>query len=443
MLPAILITILTVFVSYCIIFMMRRGHDLHALAFFTLLIYTVFSQIGYSYFPELSILIGAYYGQALFYQYYSFMFLSFFFTFLLYIWMNPVVLKKESYIVKRASLDYGQYLFFLITILLYLALNIYFIVYREFFMYGGGRTMGGPWFGIGFWVYTVCTVILFSLFRDKSNKTTKRIFSLVLFIFCLIFFLQVTIASGIRSAILYFFLSLAFFELSPIFKKGAKIQKRKIIVFLTVGALVIGMLTTLRGLRIQNEQISFSSFVNPDLSREEEMLYADGAVGILFQDYYHPSHTLFISMYHNIIDPVEVIISNLANSLVLLKYPHLTTTVVAVESGQMEGRGIGWGYHYFVEGYNAIGFLGIFWNAIFWNLGMLLWMKITQSNNRMHNRVMLSFTVLVIVITMRSQTSAFIQHYWLVLLTGLGLLLLANNSTIAFTREKKFITKND
>ena len=95
------------------------------------------------------------------------------------------------------------------------------------------------------------------------------------------------------------------------------------------------------------------------------------------------------------------------------------------------------------EGYNAIGFLGIFWNAIFWNLGMLLWMKITQSNNRMHNRVMLSFTVLIIVITMRSQTSAFIQHYWLILLTGLGLLLLANNSTIAFTREKKFITKND
>ena len=66
MLPAILITIFTVYVFYCIFFMMRRGHDLHALAFFTLLIYTVFAQIGYSYFPELSILIGAYYGQALF-----------------------------------------------------------------------------------------------------------------------------------------------------------------------------------------------------------------------------------------------------------------------------------------------------------------------------------------------------------------------------------------
>ena len=127
------------------------------------------------------------------------------------------------------------------------------------------------------------------------------------------------------------------------------------------------------------------------------MLYADGATSLLFQDYYHPSHTLFISMYYDIIDPLEVIKSNLANSLVLLKYPYLTTTIVARESGEMEGRGIGWGYHYFVEGFNAMGFLGVFYNALFWNLGMLLWMKLTQSNNRMHNRVMLSLTVLSLI----------------------------------------------
>ena len=443
MIPAILIIILSVFVSYCITFMMRRGHDLHALAFFTLFIYTVFTQIGYSYFPELSILIGAYYGQALFYEYYSFMFLSFFFTFLFYIWLNPVNLKRESYVVKRASLNYGQYLFFLIAISLYLALNVYFIVFREFFMYGGGRTMGGPWFGIGFWIFTVCTVILFSLFRDKSNKPSKRILSLVLFFLFLIFFLQVTIASGVRSAIFYFFLSIAFFELSPIFKKGVKFQKRKVLIFTLSAFLIISMLSTLRGLRIAGGEIGFTSFSDPDLAREEEMLYADGATGILFQDYYHPSHTLFISMYYDIIDPVEVIKSNLANSLVLLKYPYLTTTIVARESGEMEGRGIGWGYHYFVEGFNAMGFLGIFYNALFWNLGMLLWMKLTQSNNRMHNRVMLSFTVLIIIITMRGQFADFLKFYWLILLTGLGLLLFANNSTIAFLREKRFSNKNE
>ncbi len=443
MIPLFLTIILSVLVIYSITFMLRRGHDVHALAFFTLFLYTVFTQIGYVYFPELSILIGAYYGEALFYEYWAFMFFSFLFTFLLYIFFNPVIIKKEAYIVKPTSLDYGQYLFFTIAIVLYLILNLYFLTYRASFNYGGGRTMGGPWFGIGFWIYTICTLILFTLFRDKSNKNSKRIFSFVLFFLFLIFFLQVTFASGIRSAIFYFFLSIAFFELSPILKKGAKFQKRKILIFTLAAFLVISMLSTLRGLRIQGGEIGFSSFSDADLTREEEMLYADGATGILFQDYYHPSHTLFISMYYDIIIPIEVIKSNIANSLVLLKYPYLTTTIVARESGEIEGRGFGWGYHYFVEGYNAMGFLGVFYNALFWNLGMLLWMKLTQSNNRMHNRVMLSFTVLIIIITMRGQFADFLKFYWLILLTGLALLLLANNSTIAFLRQRGFIDKNE
>ena len=443
MLPLFLTIIFSFFVIYFIAFMMRRGHDLHALAFFTLFIYSVFAQIGYVYFPALSILIGAYYGQSLFYEYWAFMFLSFLLTFLVYIWMNPVIIDRETYVVKRANLNYGEYLFYIIAILIYVSLNIYFIVYRSSFMYGGGRTMGGPWFGIGFWVFTLCTVILYSLFRDKSNNLQKRTISLIFFVFFLIFFLQVTIASGIRSAILYFFLSIAFFELSPILRKGNKFQIRKVLVFIIVAFFLTSALSTLRGLRIAGGELNFSSFSNTDLSREEEMLYSDTATSLLFQDYYHPSHTLFISMNYDLIMPVEVIKSNLANSVVLLKYPFLTTTIVAKETGEMEGRGIGWGYHYFVEGYNAMGFLGIFYNALFWNLGMLLWIKLTQSNNKFHNKIMLSFAVLVIVITMRSQTSSFLQFYWLILLTGLGLLLLANNSTIAFTRKRRLVNQNE
>ena len=53
---------------------MKRGHDLHALAFFMLYIYTIFAQIGYAYFPELSDLFGAYFGPMLFYKYWAFMF---------------------------------------------------------------------------------------------------------------------------------------------------------------------------------------------------------------------------------------------------------------------------------------------------------------------------------------------------------------------------------
>ena len=434
MLPLFLIIIFSLFVFYSIKVMIKRGHDLHALAFFTLYIYTIFAQIGYAYLPELSMLIGAYFGPMLFYKYWAFMFLSFFFTFLLYKKMNPKNDKKYAYSVRSANLNYGEYIFFLIAILLYLTLTIYFIKYRGIFGYGGGTPMGGPWFGIGFWIFTLCTFISYTLFRDKSNKNRKRIFSFIIFLLCIEFFLRVTIASGSRSPILYFFMSLAFYELSPIIKT-IKYQKRKIFIFLISCFLIISMLSILRVLRTQGEDIDFSSFSQYESSDSK---FSDQGFfeNILLQDYYVPSHTLFISMHYNIIDPIEVFISNCANSLIKLKYPYLTTKIVERVTGFTDERGAGWAYHYFVEGYNAIGLAGVFYNALFWNLGMLLWVRLTQSNNRRHNKAMLSISILIIVLVMRSQTSAFVQFYWLILLPGLGLLLLANNSKFAFFKRR-------
>ena len=50
---------------------------------------------------------------------------------------------------------------------------------------------------------------------------------------------------------------------------------------------------------------------------------------------------------------------------------------------------------------------------------------------------MLAIIALIIALTMKGQTAVFIKFYWLILLPGLGLLLLANNSTIAFRIKKK------
>ncbi len=433
LLPLFLLIIFSLFVFYSISVMIKRGHDFHALAFFILFIYTIFAQIGYAYFPELSTLVGAYFGQKLFYKYWSFMFLSFFFTFLLYKKINPKKRKQDTYAVKLTTRNYGQYFFFSIVILLYISLSLYFIIYKGVFGYGGGSPMGGPWFGIGFLLFQTCTLILYIIFRDRVNKSKKRIFSFILFIICIEFFLRVVIASGTRSPIAYLFIAIVFYELFPLFR-SIKYQKRKIFFIVLAGFFVISILSTLRALRTQGEDTSFSSIYNfdkTDLNESDDDLSAI----ILLQDYYLPSHTLFVSMNYNIIDPVEVIKSNFANSLVTLKYPFLTTTILNRAYGTESERGVGWAYHYFVEGYNALGFFGIFYNALFWNLGMLLWIKLTQSNNERHNKAMLAISVLVIISVMKSQTSAFIQFYWLILLPGLVLLLLINNSTIAFFKR--------
>ena len=232
---------------------------------------------------------------------------------------KPEGTKKQSYLVKPTSRNYGEYIFYSIVILLYVVLNLYFRPYRGLFEYGGGNSLGGPWFGIGFWMFTLCSLILYTLFRDISNTLRKRIFSFLLFLLCATFFLQVTIAAGTRSSILYFFISVAFFELTPLMKT-IKYNKRKIFTFILACSLLFSILSSLRTLRVQGEDIDFSSIANYD-STESRFAFEEFSASILLQDYYLPSHTLFVSMQYNIVDPFEVIKSNLANSLIELITP--------------------------------------------------------------------------------------------------------------------------
>jgi hypothetical protein len=433
MLPGFLIVFLSIFVLYSLRFMVKRHDYLHAIAFLFLYIYTVFAQIGYAYFPELSMFYGAYFGPFLFYKYWAFMFLSFLSTFLVYRLLTRFNIKSAAYRVKKLSVSYFHYFFYAIVFFLLIVLNVYFYVNRGLFGYGGGTPMGGSLFGLGFIFFQTCTFILYTLFRDELNRKIKRLFSLLLFSICILFYVQVVFTSGTRSPILYFFLALVAYEFFPLNLKD-KYYRRKLLVFSFVGLGVFTSLNLLRSIRLSGEMINMSSFINYN-SDDSEFADQDISALVLAQDYYVPSHTLFVSMQYNIIDPLEVLRSNFFNALVKFKYPFFTTKITQRVTGSTDERGVGWAYHYFVEGYNAFGFFGFFYNAIFWNLGVTLWVKLGCSNDWRHNKVMLSLSTLVVVMVMKSQTSAFIQFYWLVLLPALGLLLLANNAKIVLIRS--------
>jgi len=434
MLPLFLIVILSLFVFYSIKFMIKRGHDLHAMAFFTLYIYTIFAQIGYAYYPELSILLGAYFGPELFYSYWAFMFFSFFFTFLLYKKISRSNSNKYYYRVKPTNRKSGLLIFLFISALLFLILYLYFRNNRGLFGWGGGSPMGSMWFVIGFRIFTMCTFFSYVFFRQKSNRLRLRRIVFLIFLAYFLFFLNVTIAAGVRSDILYFFIAVAFYELSPIIN-AVKYQKKKVLSFVAIGFFLINILMIILALRTQTGKVGFSSIVNfqssdsrsPDVSLPAK---------ILLQDYYSPSHPLFISMHYHLVDPIETIKSNFANSLILFKYPFLSQTIVSYVDSSTE-RGGGWAYHIFIEGYNAVGWLGIFYNAIFWNLGLGFWLLLSKSDNKAHNKAMSAILIFLIVNTMRSQTAAFIQSFWMILIPSLCLLLLSTNSKISILKKAK------
>lgn len=412
--------------------MLKRGHDLHALSFFVLYMYTIFAQIGYAYFPELSELIGAYFGPKLFYKYWAFMFLSFVLTFLFYLNITKNESTRPLYILKKTK-SYGCLIFFSICVFLYVSLSFYFVLNRSLFGYGGGTPMGSPLFGIGFWMYTICTFVLYTLLRDNKSSLSLRLLSLLFFLFCIEFFLRVAIASGVRSTILYFFVSIFFFEVFPLIQTIKK-NRQKLFILTLSSIIVFTALSVLRTLRTQGQQINFSSFSTYDANDSKFTDQGLPAI-VLMQDYYNPSHTLFVSMQYSFIDPLKVLQSNLANSLVKMDYPYLSNMIVQKVTGATDSRGAGWAYHYFVEGYNAMGFLGIFYNAIFWNLGMILWTRLARSNDPSHNKSVLAICSLIVTLVMRSQNSAFIQFYWLLLIPSLLFLVLANSSKIFITKK--------
>lgn len=427
MFPLFLILIFSLFVFYSIKVMIKRGHDLYALSFLVLFIYTVFTQIAYVMFPELLDNLNVYYGTQIFYSYWTFMFFSFVFSFLIYRKYAPVYSNTYKYRVAKTKKNYGQYLFFLITLFLFLILSFYFILNRSNFGYALGEDSGvSQWFGIGFSLFTVCTLILYTIFRNKYNRLRLRRFALVTFIVCVLFVLQVLVATGARSGILYFFMAISLYELSPIIYV-LRYQKKKIVMFALLGFCLIYVLIMIYSIRGKSkDNINFYSIINysEDTSKSDDV---DLSEIILMQDYLAPSYLLFMSMQHNVIDPIETIKSNLANSLVLIKYPLLTHTVTS-KAGFRFIRSEGWGYHLFVEGYNAAGWLGIIYNAILWNLGMALFYKFSRSNNREFNRVFLCIVVLYLIAIMRGgQSYSFIKTSWMILLPSLALLLSANN----------------
>ena len=66
----------------------------------------------------------------------------------------------------------------------------------------------------------------------------------------------------------------------------------------------------------------------------------------------------------------------------------------------------------------------------------VLWVRLTRTNNKRHNKNMSAILALIIALSVKGQTATFIKFYWLILLPALGLLLLANNEKIAFFRKR-------
>ncbi len=424
MIEGSLIAILTLFVGFCIIYMIKHRDDLSAFAFFVLYIYMIFALVGYAFFPELLELAGTYYGVEMFYYYWGFMFLSFLFTFIVYKKVSPRYLSGRIIYVLKPNRGRSK-LFFAFLIILYIWINFYFHYNRSSFGWGQERPMGDGYFVLSFRYFQSATLILYALLRIHFSK-----FKLILFSFCFVLYLQVDVAAGARSDILYGFIAILLFELYPLVNTIKK-DKKKLILMLIAGGGLIQVLLILLSIRSAGS-ISFSDIAAAS-NDENDVPFVEK---LLLQDYFSPSQTLLLAMHYNFINPIEVFLSNFWNIIIASKYPYLTSEIVGLINGSLS-RHEGWGFHFFVEGYCFMGILGFIYNGVVWNFVMKLFHMFTQTNNTSFKRAMIMICASSIVSMMRSQSSQSYQNFIFSLLPAIILLAFAFDYRICMIKRNK------
>lgn len=427
--PAFLIIFFTIFFVISFSIMLRRYDDLYALAYLTLFIYTIFTQIVYAYYPELSQNIGgndAYFGPGLFYDYWLFMFLSFVVSFLVYLLLTPLRNRKAFYRVKEGKATTGRRIFYIFTILLVGTIFATYVTRGDEISYGGEENaLINNWFAYGYRILALVAVVLYARYRMLARHPLDRRMALLLFLVSATLVFQISIKAGARSTLLYLAIGIATFELHP-FVRTARQNKRKLlcVCFLIVPLLYV--LSALEYVRSLVPSITFGDFWQV-LRQPGEMFGKAGDVTLFLvsRDYYVPSHTLIVAMAYHIVTTIEVFKSNIANALAFLHYPTLGQTIVSTLDTGGLGRNAGWGFHFFTEGYVACGWLGIFYNAIVWNAGMHIWKRLASGEHEAFNRVVTALMAALLVSTMRSQSYWLIKYLWLFLIPVLGLLFLS------------------
>ena len=152
-------------------------------------------------------------------------------------------------------------------------------------------------------------------------------------------------------------------------------------------------------------------------------------VSILFKDYFAPGHILIAAMHYNFVDPVNVVLSNFYNSLILMDYPYLQT---AVGDSLVEGsssRSTGFAMYIFSEGYMFAGWLGFIYNGVVVSSGIVLWRWFSRSDNIFYNAFIIGLTASQLANIARSQSSYFVKDMYMVfmfsvvlyfVMTGIG-----------------------
>lgn len=418
----IILFIIFFFFSFRYFFKMN---DLVALAYFGLFLYTIFTMIGYLAYPDIAKAKSLYFGKDIWYYYYYFITVSFVLSFLLYRILASCRFTFFSLELHAKRSCLSTQFYYIVAIALCFGAVAILILWSDRFSYRNKSQTGFDLL-LNYWISCVGFLGMLSWMKFRTaarGRNFARLIDLVIMVISLAIFSYLEMHNGTRSPILYVGIGMFVFEAAPLYKTIKKrpyfflaicIISAPVIIFLvamTYARYIYGSPTFMQTVSLLGDVIAVS--------------HSDGLGELIFdQDYFYPSLLLFKVINDGFINPGQYIISNLANSLIMVKYPLLSQVVVQDLYGDLP-RAVGFAYHLFIDGYIVFGVFGVFINAIIWNIYMRLWSWFCSTNDMGFNRAMLAFLCTRVINGMRGQSQGMIKLLWFEIVPAVLLLLLA------------------
>lgn len=372
-----------------------------------LFLYAIFGQIGYLYFSELSQILGAYFGEEPWYVATRLIILSFACTILIFmLFWKKIVRGMPFGLAVRTfrNRSWGRISIILLTLVILFESTYLFFNYTAI---GWGTIQdeefvsGSFFLGVFVFLFKLLVAAVYVLYcvLRFNNSTFPRIAIQALFLASFLVFLVAAFRMGNRTDLLALSVGIAVFEL---YRHRINI---KVVLKLVAASMVL---------------LSFLVIV-------ESTRYVDGAVeldpaaAIIMKDYFAPIHMLFAAAYFSFVDPIEVILSNTSNSLVLIGYPYLQNTITEMFNPGVASRSAGYAFYIFTEGYLFMGAFGFIYNSVVVVLGLAFWRRLGMTKNREFNYFVLGLMGCMLVNMVRGQSSYFVKYMYMFGIPGIAL----------------------
>lgn len=407
----------------------RSGDDLFAVLLSCLFIYTIFTQIAYVNYPEIPAAAKVYFGPEVFKEYWVFVFLSFVATAALR-WL--IAHKDGTDSRSTVGIRLPSLAFVTVAALYLVSLAVAFAVFYSDIRYAN---VSNSWVG---YLINIQPVVILALFikARTSPPNVSGVVTRALGVSAFILFIVVSFRTGQRLAALSLLVGIAFFELSPFSRMRKKTPRllgllTGVIVFLFVADKVVEQRNEFSGETPIGAIWTAITSTGSDSNLSPER--------ILQLDYFAPSSLIFVSLYHDLVIPGEVLRSNVANALVFIGYPYLSNTFAEFVSPSAYSRNESYGYYIMTEGFNAVGWWGIVYNAIVINAGTKLWELFTKSRNAEFNRSMKAMLALLMIGLVRAQSALFFRNTYLLIFPAVILIALAHENWPRWLRSRQVI----